>query len=99
MFLTFSNSLVNNHTPEQRSELPGFSAPQVCIAGHSTPDLEQPAQYGPTCLEVNPFCSSHSSHRDKDWVTSGFILSIGCEGPASSSSLTVQTDLALDFLF
>lgn len=52
--------------------------------------LEQPGNQGFT----------HSSPVGRDQVMiSGPASSSGCEGPASSSSLTTQTDLVLDVLF
>lgn len=62
------------------------------------PASEQPAHLGLSQLAVEIF--SLSSPRDRKWVIiSGRASSSCCESSTSSLSLTMQTDLVLDFFF
>lgn len=49
---------------------------------------------------VNSLCRSRNSPGDREQrMISGSDSSAGCEGPATSSSVTMQTDLLFDFFF
>lgn len=90
-FCPLPNPLVNAHIPK----IPGAWLPYhgpwyYSIGAARSPGAHQTGSWNP---------KSHSSVWDRDQVMISASSSSCCEGSASSSSLTVQTDSVLGFLF